>query len=81
MQHDPPAAAVDADVVVELAQGHARVDAGLAAVFLVDDVVDVAPGEGAAAAGPGAVLVAELDRPADVGRDGLGVALIGVLHP
>src|SRR5215472_16743375 len=69
-----PAPAVDAHVVVELAQQHAVAGAGLAAVFLVPDVVHVAPGGGPAAARPGAALVAEQDGAADAGRDGVGVA-------
>ena len=44
--------------------------AGRAAVFLVPDVVHVAPGGGAGAAGPGAVPVARDDGAADVRRDG-----------
>src|SRR5580700_5929513 len=74
MKYEPPAAAVDADVVVELAQQHAVGDGGFAAVFLVLQVVDVAPGGGPAAAGPGAAAVAEEDGAADAGRDGIGVA-------
>lgn len=65
MQHDPPAPSVDAHVVVELAQKDATVDGGLTAVLLVDDVMHVAPGGGTAAVRPGAVPVAEPDRPAD----------------
>src|SRR5580704_10334769 len=74
MKHEAPAAAVDADVVVELAQQHALAHGGFAAVFLVLQVVHVAPGGGPAAAGPGAAAVAELDGAADAGRDGVGVA-------
>src|SRR5580693_1577730 len=74
VEHEPPAAAVDADVVVELAEQHAVGDGGCAAVFLVLQVVDVAPGGGSAAAGPGAAAVAEEDGAADAGRDGVGVA-------
>ena len=47
------------DVVMELAQQYAGIDAGLAAVLLVPDVVHVAHRRGAAAAGPGARAVAE----------------------
>src|SRR5580704_8925136 len=74
VQDEPPAAAVDADVVVELAQQHALGDGGGAAVFLVLQVVHVAPGGGPPAAGPGAAAVAEEDGAADAGRDGVGVA-------
>src|SRR5580704_706504 len=49
--------------------------AGLATVLLVFDVVHFACAGGLVAlAGPSAVLVAEGDRVADPGRDGLGVA-------
>src|SRR5689334_12239661 len=74
VQDDLPAPAVDADVVVELAQQDTRIDAGLAAVFLVGDVVHVAPGGGPAAARPGAAPVAEQHGAADVRGDALGVA-------
>src|SRR5579863_5955314 len=74
MKHEPPAAAVNTHVVVELAQQHAVGDRSLAAVFLVLQVVHVAPGGGSPAAGPGAAAVAELDGAADAGRDGVGVA-------
>src|ERR1700734_855682 len=74
VQDEPPAAAVDADVVVELAQQHAVAHGGFAAVFLVLQVVHVAPGGGSPAAGPGAAAVAEEDGAADAGRDGVGVA-------
>src|SRR3984885_10210906 len=74
VQDEPPAAAVDADVVVELAQQHALTHGGFAAVFLVLQVVHVAPGGGPPAPGPGAAAVAEEDGAADAGRDGVGVA-------
>src|ERR1700733_9032026 len=74
VQDEPPAAAVDADVVVELAQQHALAHGGFAAVGLVLQVVHVAPGGGSPAPGPGAAAVAELDGAADAGRDGVGVA-------
>ena len=75
VEGDPPAAAVNANVMMKLTQGDARVGAGLAAVLLVGDVVDVALGGGAAAAGPGAfVAVAPEDGAADSGGDGVGVA-------
>ena len=53
-----PAAPVDADVVVELAQQDQVVDGGLAAVLFVPQVVDVAVDRGPAAFRPGALLVA-----------------------
>ena len=52
VQHEAPAAAVDAHVVVELAQQHAVGDGGFAAVGFVGQVVHVAPGGGPPAAGP-----------------------------
>ena len=68
-EFDFPAEAVDADVMVILAQHHAVPDAGLAAVFFVPHVVDVAGcGAAVAAAGPGAALVAGDDGPAEIGR-------------
>jgi hypothetical protein len=73
MQHEAPAVAVDADVVVELAQQHAVGDGGFPAVGLVGQVVHVAPGGGPPAAGPGAAAVAELDGAADAGRDRVGI--------
>jgi hypothetical protein len=51
VQDEPPAAAVDPDVVVEVAQQHAVADGGCAAVGLVGQVVHVAPGGGPPAAG------------------------------
>src|ERR1700733_2067700 len=74
VQDEPPAAAVDADVGVELAQQPALTHGGFAAVGLVLQVVHVAPGGGSPAPGPGAAAVAELDGAADAGRDGVGVA-------
>src|SRR5580693_7245142 len=74
VQHEAPAAAVDADVVVELAQQHALAHGGFAAVGLVLQVVHVAPGGRSPAPWPGAAAVAELDGAADAGRDGVGVA-------
>src|SRR5580700_8679648 len=74
VQDEAPAAAVDADVVVELAQQHALAHGGFAAVFLVLQVVHVAPGGGSPAPWPGAAAVAQLDGAADAGRDGVGVA-------
>jgi hypothetical protein len=67
--------------MVILAQHHAISEAGLPAVPLVPHVVDVAGGRAAvAAAGPGAAPVAGDDGLADRLGDGVGVALIGVLH-
>jgi len=61
--------------MVEPAQEHAVFDAGLAAVLLVPDVVDLARRGGlVAAAGPLAVLIPQDDGVADARRDGLGVA-------
>src|SRR5580700_1728009 len=74
VQDEAPAAAVDADVVVELAQQHALAHGGFAAVFLVLQVVHVAPGGGSPAPWPGAAAVPQLDGAADAGRDGVGVA-------
>src|SRR5580693_3105541 len=73
VQDEPPAAAVDADVVVELAQQHALAHGGLAAVFLVLQVVHVAPGGGPSAPRPGAAPIPQLDRAADAGRDRIGI--------
>ena len=74
VQDDLPAPAVDADIMMKLAQQHAVAGAGRAAVFLVPDVVHVAPGGGAAAARPGAAPVPQQHGAADVRRDVLGVA-------
>ena len=68
VQHEAPAAAVDGDVLVELAQLHAVADGCLAAVGFVLQVVDVAPGGGPAAAWPGAAAVAEEDGAAAISR-------------
>src|SRR5579863_8231894 len=58
-----------------LAQQQAVLDAGLPAVLLMDDVVDVGDGGGSVAAGgPGAVLVALGEGVADRGGDLVGVA-------
>jgi len=74
-EFDFPFPPVDADVVVVLAEQDGCFDAGGAAVFLVLDVVDVADGGGAVAAGrPGAVLVAADDGAADGVGDVVGVA-------
>ena len=74
VQDEAPAAAVNADIMVELAQKGAVPQGGFAAVALVAQVVDVAVGGGLAAAGPGAVPVAEHDGAADVDRDVAGEA-------
>ena len=74
VQDEAPAAAVDADIMVELAQKGTIPQGGLSAVALVAQVVDVAVGGGLAAAGPGAVPVAEDDGAADVDRDVAGEA-------
>src|SRR5215475_5277145 len=74
VQGQLPAPSVDADVVVELAQQHAVLDAGVAAVLLVPQVVHVAIDGGPAAARPGAAPVAQQHRAADVGGDAVGVA-------
>src|SRR5689334_9973063 len=70
VQHDGPAVAVDLHLVVEPAEQRAVPDGGLAAVGLMGQVVDLAPGGGlVAAAGEPAVLVPLDHRPADRGRD------------
>jgi hypothetical protein len=77
---DFPAPPVNTDVVMELTQQDAIADAGGSAVFLVPQVVHVALGGAlVAAAGPGAVLVAQDDRAADGFGDAGGVALVRVL--
>jgi hypothetical protein len=61
---------MDRHVVMEEAVQGASVDAGLAAVSQVGDVVDLAGGGGlVAAAGPPAVLVPQDHRAADCGGD------------
>jgi hypothetical protein len=74
--HDQgPAALVDHHLVVIKAQEYAAGQAGLTAVGLVLDVVDLAGSSGlAAAARPLAVPAAMPDRVADVGGDGVAVA-------
>src|SRR5580698_9603946 len=76
VQDQGPAPPVHCHEVVKTAQEQAVVDAGLAAVGLADDVVDVAGASGlAAAAGPFAVAPgAQQDGLPDPGRDGLGVS-------
>src|ERR1035441_105138 len=70
VQDDGPAPLMDDDMVVEPAVQSAVVDAGLAAVGLVGDVVDLAAGRGlVAAAGEPAVLVPLDHHAADRGRD------------
>ena len=69
VQDEAPAAAVDAGVVVELAQKDAIRQGCLAAVLLVAQVVDVAVNGPLGAAGPfAAALGAQLDGAADVRR-------------
>src|ERR1700752_4377565 len=72
VEDDLPAQPVDTDVMVELAQKYTISDGGFAAVLLMADVVHVAVARGAAAPGPGAALVAEQDRPANVAGDAGG---------
>jgi hypothetical protein len=61
---------MDADVVMKLTQSNAGFGACLATVAFVFDMVNVAPGGRAAAAGPGALVpVAPQDRAADGRRD------------
>ena len=82
VQDDPPAPPVNADVMMKLTQGYAGFDAGLAAIASMFYMVHVAPGGGASAAGPGALIaVAPQDRAADRRRDAVGVALVRFLHP
>ena len=69
VQDDLPVPPVYANIVVKLTQENTRANAGLAAVLLVHDVMHVAITRGAAAVRPGAVLVAQGDGAADVGRD------------
>jgi hypothetical protein len=66
-----PAVSVDADIVVILTEQDEVVEGGLPPVLLVAQVMDVAVGGGAAASGPGAVLVPEGDGAADVPGDGV----------
>src|SRR5215831_4122950 len=84
VQDELPAPAVDEHVVVELAQQHAVLDGGLAAVLLVPQVVHVAVHRGPAAARPAAAPVAQQHRAADVRGDAVGVADVqrqaGVLY-
>jgi len=68
-----PAAAVNADVMVEGAQQDAVGQGRLAAFSLVAQVVNVAVHCRAAAPGPGAGPVAQQDGPADVRRDRIRV--------
>src|SRR4029450_9351919 len=74
VQDQAPVPCVDDDQVMEPAQQDTVRGAGLAAVLLVLDVVDLADGGGLVTAGEPAVPVAQDDRVADPGRDGLGVA-------
>src|SRR6516162_9201255 len=75
VEDELPAEAVDADLVVIVAQQDEVSQAGLTAFGPGDDVVDLAGGRGlVAAAGPSAVPVPEDDRAADVLGDVLGVS-------
>jgi hypothetical protein len=74
VEDDPPALAVDADVMVILAQRYAVTDRGFTVILFVPDVVHVAVNRGAAASGPGALPVAQEDGAADVPGDGVAVA-------
>jgi hypothetical protein len=75
VQDEPPAPAVNAYIMVILAQKHTIPQGGLASMALVPQVVHVTPGRRALAAGPFAVPAdAELNRAADRGRDVVGVA-------
>lgn len=81
VEDEVPAEAVDANLMVVLAEQDEVRQAGPAAVGAADDVVDVASGGGpAAAAGPCAVPVAEDDRAAQVVRDAVDLALVRVLY-
>jgi len=72
VQDDLPAQPMNTDIMVELAQKYAIRDRGFPAVLLVPDMVHVTIDGRAAASGPGAALVAEQDRPADVTGDAGG---------
>src|SRR3984957_1471063 len=75
IQDQGPAPPVDHDLVVVAAEQDAVLEAGVAAVGFVRDVVHLARGSGlVAAAGPPAALIAQDDRVADAGRDGAGGA-------
>ena len=75
MEDQGPAEAVDADLVVVLAEQDQVRQAGLAAVGAVHDVVDLASRRGlVATAGPCTVPVAEDDQAAEVIRDALDLA-------
>ena len=70
VEHDGPAHLVNRHLMVERAEQDAVLDAGLAAVRLVGDMVHLAGRGGlVAAAGPPAMLVPQDDRAADRGRD------------
>ena len=74
VEDELPASAVDAHVVVVPARQDEVFQGGLAAVFLVAQVADVAVDRGAAAPGPGAFPVPEQNGTADLPRDGVAVA-------
>ena len=81
VQDERPAPPVDDNLVVEPAKLNTISSAGLAAVGLVLDVVDLACRAGLdAAASPPTVAVAQGDGVADPGRDGLGVDVVRVLY-
>ena len=75
VEDEPPAPAVDADVVVELAHQDAVSHGGLAAVLFVAQVVHIAVGRPALAAGPFAVpLGAQLHGSPDDRGDAIAAA-------
>ena len=69
-----PAVAVDAEIMVELAQNDTVIYRSLPTVLLVPQVVYVAMHRRAAAPRPGTTAVAQQDGTADVGRDGVAIA-------
>jgi hypothetical protein len=75
VQDKPPAATVDANIMVILTNKHAPGHRRLAAVGLVDQMVHVTQGRPALAARPFTVsLGPKLDGAANVARDAVGVA-------
>src|SRR6185437_6549764 len=75
VQDEGPAEPVDAYVMVEGAEQQEVFEPGLAAAGAEDQMVHVASGGGLVTASrPGAVLIAEDDGAAQVGRDVLGLA-------
>jgi hypothetical protein len=80
-EFDFPSPPVNADIMVELAEQNAVLDAGRAAVLLPPDMMHVTIGRAlVAAAGPGALLVAGDDGPPDRLGNVIGVALVCVLY-